>query len=98
MSIGAKRHTRLDDECIMNIFITYMIRYDLLGSFILVYKWEILDKFTDSLRRQFGEGLHILEACTIIRKLKFNRNIICMLEVPEHDFMTVKKLRGGLET
>ena len=43
-------------------------------------KWTVLDSYTDALRRQLGEGLHILKSGASNRKSEFNSNIICRLE------------------
>ena len=45
------------------------------------FKWSVLDKYKDALRRQLCEGLYILESGSLNEKLEFNRNIICRLDV-----------------
>ena len=44
------------------------------------FKWTVIDSYKDALRRQLGEGLHILNAGALNRKCEFNSNIICRME------------------
>ena len=50
-----------------------------------VFDWKVIDSYNDALRRQLGEGLHILETGALNRKLEFNQNIICRMEVAVND-------------
>ena len=45
------------------------------------FEWKVIDAYTDALRRQLGEGLHILESGALNKKLEFNHNLICRMEV-----------------
>ena len=57
------------------------------------FKWKILDSYKDALRRQLCEGLYILEAGALNKKVEFNRNIICRLESPVDTLVTNKQLK-----
>ena len=57
------------------------------------FKWKILDSYRDALRRQLCEGLYILEAGALNKKVEFNRNIICRLEAPVDTLITDKQLK-----
>ena len=41
------------------------------------FKWKILDRYTDPLRRQLCEGIYILQAGTLNKKNEFDNNLIC---------------------
>ena len=45
------------------------------------FEWNILDSYGDALRRQLGEGLHILHSGVLNRKQEYNNNIICRMQV-----------------
>ena len=44
------------------------------------FKWQVIDKYSDALRRQLSEGLYILDSGVLNRKLEFNNNIICRMQ------------------
>ena len=63
------------------------------------FKWQVLDSYGDALRRQLGEGLHILESGVLNRKFEFNNNIICRLQVTRSkDELTEEDLQRELES
>ena len=57
------------------------------------FKWSVLDKYKDALRRQLCEGLYILESGSLNKNLEFNRNIICRLDVTMDTQWSDKQLK-----
>ena len=51
------------------------------------FEWKVVDAYTDALRRQLGEGLHIMESVALNKKLEFNNNLICRMEVAKNDML-----------
>ena len=60
------------------------------------FKWAVLDSYADALRRQLGEGLHILESGALNRKIEFNNNLICRMEARTDERMSEKELQQEL--
>ena len=60
------------------------------------FEWKVLDAYPDALRRQLGEGLHILESGALNKKLEFNNNLICRMEVAKNNMLTDKDLQQEL--
>ena len=44
------------------------------------FKFEVIDRYTDPLRRQLCQGLNILSTGTMNRKMEFHENLICRME------------------
>ena len=44
------------------------------------FKWQVLDKYSDALRRQLAEGLHIMNSGVLNKKVEFSTNIICRMQ------------------
>ena len=57
------------------------------------FKWTVLDKYDDALRRQLCEGLYIMQSGSLNKKAEFNRNIICRLEATVDNHMTDQQLK-----
>ena len=62
------------------------------------FEWKIVDSYSDALRRQLCEGLHILETGSLNKRLEFHNNIICRMRVSSSSSdMTEKELQMELE-
>ena len=61
------------------------------------FKCQVLDSYTDALIPQLGEGLHILEAGVLNRKLAFHNNIICRMQATVYDDLSEKQLQQELD-
>ena len=61
-----------------------------------VFEWKVMDAYTDALRRQVSEGLHIMEAGALNKKLEFNSNLICRMEVNSNCNITDEHLQKEL--
>ena len=55
------------------------------------FKFEILKKYDDPLRRQIGEALYILDTGSLNRRMEFNENVICRLESKLTEWEVEKK-------
>ena len=62
------------------------------------FKFEIVAQFSDPLRRQICEGLHILESGAMNKKHEFNSNVICRLQVPDNSLDTDANLNKLIES
>jgi len=62
------------------------------------FEFKIIARYEDALRRQLCEGLYILQAGTLNRKVEFNNNVISRLEVPDLEIYQEKWLKEELET
>ena len=60
------------------------------------FKWSVLSSYADALRRQLGEGLHIMESGVLNRKIEFNNNLICRMEARTDERMSEKELQQEL--
>ena len=61
------------------------------------FKWQVLDKYSDALRRQLAEGLHIIDTGVLNRKLEFNNNIICRMEASTNSVTSENQLQKELD-
>jgi len=62
------------------------------------FKFETVAQFSDPLRRQICEGLHILESGALNKKHEFNSNVICRLQVPDNSLDTDANLNKLIES
>ena len=62
------------------------------------FEWKVLESYGDALRRQLGEGLHILHSGVLNRKQEYNNNIICRMQVTKgKDDLSERDLQKELE-
>ena len=61
------------------------------------FKWQVMDSYGDALRRQLSEGLHIMEAGALNKRLEFHNNIICRLRPSTSQDMSENELQKALE-
>ena len=61
------------------------------------FKWQVLDAYSDALRRQLCEGLNIITAGVLNKRLEFHQNIICRLQAATTTELTEKELQKALE-
>ena len=60
------------------------------------FKFEVVKRFVDPLRRQLSEGLIIIKSGTMNKKLEYNHNRICRMEASEGPGLSEKALRSEL--
>ena len=49
------------------------------------FSFKIIEQYPDPLRRQLSEAIHIIDKGTLNRRMEFNRNILCRLQVAKTD-------------
>ena len=60
------------------------------------FKFEVVRQYSDPLRRQLSEALHILEVGSLNRKMEFNENMLCRLESKQTDWEADKKYNADV--
>ena len=62
------------------------------------FKWEVIDAYSDALRRQLCEGLQIIDSGVLNRKMEFHNNLICrMRTATARDELTEKELQKEMD-
>ena len=62
------------------------------------FKWEVVDAYSDALRRQLCEGLQIIEAGVLNKKMEFHNNLICrMRAATTRDEWSEKELQKEMD-